>query len=194
MDQRIQGHTDIPLNARGRWQAARLLPALAGETLHAVYASDLGRAVETASGFARAAGLQVRTEPGLRERHFGLFEGQRFDEIETRWPEQSARWRHRDPDFGPEGGETLNAFYARCVAVLTLLAERHAGQSIAVVSHGGVLDCLYRAATRIELQAPRTWQVGNATVNRLLHTAQGFTLVGWSDGQHLEDAALDELR
>jgi probable phosphoglycerate mutase len=49
-----------------------------------------------------------------------------------------------------------------------------------------VLDCLYRAATRLELQAPRTWQVGNATVNRLLWTPEGFTLVGWNDTTHLE--------
>jgi probable phosphoglycerate mutase len=57
------------------------------------------------------------------------------------------------------------------------------------VAHGGVLDCLYRAATRLGLQAPRTWQVGNATVNRLLWTPEGFTLVGWNDTTHLE--ALD---
>lgn len=135
----------------------------------------------------------MQPEPGLRERLFGRFEGLRFDEIEQRWPEESGRWRRRDPDFGPEGGEKLSEFYERCVTAAARLAARHPGQSIALVSHGGVLDCLYRAATRLELQAPRTWQVGNATLNRLLHTPQGFMLVGWSDDAHLARPALDEL-
>jgi probable phosphoglycerate mutase len=54
------------------------------------------------------------------------------------------------------------------------------------VAHGGVLDCLYRAATRLPLQAPRTWQVPNASINRLLWTPEGFTLVGWNDDAHLQ--------
>jgi 2,3-bisphosphoglycerate-dependent phosphoglycerate mutase len=54
------------------------------------------------------------------------------------------------------------------------------------VAHGGVLDCLYRAATRLALDAPRSWQLGNASVNRLLHTDAGFTLVGWDDAAHLQ--------
>ena len=57
---------------------------------------------------------------------------------------------------------------------------------IALVAHGGVLDCLYRAASHIALDAPRSWEVGNATINRLLYTPQGFTLIGWGDSFHLE--------
>ncbi len=60
------------------------------------------------------------------------------------------------------------------------------------MAHGGVLDCLYRAAVGVELQAPRTWQLGNAAVNRLLWHGEGFTLVGWNDVGHLERQALDE--
>jgi probable phosphoglycerate mutase len=55
------------------------------------------------------------------------------------------------------------------------------------------MDVLYRAATGQDLQAPRTWNLGNATINRLLWTPEGLTLVGWADAQHLEDdEALDE--
>jgi probable phosphoglycerate mutase len=54
------------------------------------------------------------------------------------------------------------------------------------------MDCLYRAATRLALDAPRSWQLGNASINRLLHSPQGFTLVGWSDTYHLEETSLDE--
>jgi probable phosphoglycerate mutase len=192
VDTRIQGQLDIPLNDNGRWQAERLGEALAEEPLHAIYASDLGRAHETALALARAVGLPVHLDRGLRERGFGIFEGLTFREIEDRWPEGSARWRHRDPGFGPEGGETLEAFYERCIDTATRLACRHPGQGIALVAHGGVLDCLYRAGARVGLQAPRTWQLHNTGINRLLYTPEGFTLVGWGDTLHLESGALDE--
>jgi probable phosphoglycerate mutase len=187
---RIQGHTDIALNERGRWQASRLALALAHEPLHAVYSSDLQRAHATAHAVARNAGLAVQHDLGLRERGFGDFEGRTFAEIEALDPEQARRWRQRDPGFAPGGGgESLQAFFARCVAAAAALAARHRGQTVLLVAHGGVLDCLYRAATRVALDAPRSWQLGNATVNRLLHTDDGFTLVGWNDAAHLHDGA-----
>jgi probable phosphoglycerate mutase len=192
VDTRIQGQLDIPLNDTGRWQAARLARALADEPLDAIYASDLGRAHATALALAEATAKPVITDPGLRERGFGIFEGLTFAEIEQRWPAESERWRKRDPDFGPEGGETLTGFYARCVAAAERIAAAHPGQHIAIVAHGGVLDCLYRAGSRIALQAPRTWALANAGINRLLYTPDGFTLVGWGDTFHLEDDALDE--
>jgi len=187
---RIQGHTDIALNERGRWQAAQLARALADEELHAVYSSDLQRAHATAHAVAVNAGLAVQHDLGLRERGFGDFEGLTFAEIEARNPEHARRWRQRDPGFAPGGGgESLQRFYARCVATAAALAARHRGQTVLLVAHGGVLDCLYRAATRVALDAPRSWQLGNATVNRLLHTDDGFTLVGWNDAAHLHDGA-----
>jgi probable phosphoglycerate mutase len=188
---RVQGQLDIGLNERGRWQAARLDEALADEVIDAVYCSDLARARDTAAAVAARRGLPLHDDVGLRERGFGTFEGHTFADIEQRWPEPSLRWRRRDPEFGPEGGEALRDFYGRAVATALRLAGRHAGGTVLLVTHGGVLDCLYRAATRIELQAPRTWQLVNAGINRLLHSAEGFTLVGWCDVAHL-DARLDE--
>ncbi len=190
---RIQGHTDIPLNRRGRWQAQRLGAALAGEGLSAVYSSDLQRALSTAQSVAQAAGLSVQVHAGLRERAFGTFEGRTFSEIEAQWPELAQRWRGRDPSFGPPQGESLQAFYARCVAVVHELAAPHEGQAVALVAHGGVLDCLYRAATGQALDAPRTWAMANAGINRLLRAGEVLTLVGWADVGHLDDEpALDE--
>ncbi len=119
-------------------------------------------------------------------------EGLSYAQINERWPELAERWRRRDPEFGAPGGETLDQFYARSIATATRLAEAHPGQTIALVSHGGVMDCLYRAAARVALDAPRSWQLGNAAINRLLYTPQGFTLVGWSDSFHLDDDAQGE--
>ena len=192
VDTRIQGQLDIPLNANGRWQAERLADALRGEPLQAIYASDLTRAWETAQYLSRTTGVGLTKEIGLRERGFGDFEGKTFAEIEQLLPEQSLRWRKRDPEFSPAGGESLRALSARVVEAAQRLAAQHPGEQIALVGHGGVMDVLYRAATRLDIQAPRTWALGNAAINRLLWTPEGFTLVGWSDTHHLDDDVLDE--
>ena len=192
VDTRIQGQLDIPLSATGRWQAARLAEALSDQPLAAIYASDLARAWETARYVGQARDQEVIKEAGLRERGFGDFEGKTFAEIEMLLPEQSLRWRKRDPEFAPNGGETLVALRARVLEAAARLAARHPGEQIALVGHGGVMDVLYRAATRLEIQAPRTWDLGNAAINRLLWTPEGFTLVGWADTQHLTGDVLDE--
>ena len=189
---RIQGQLDIGLNATGEWQARRVGQALADEAIDVIYASDLARAWNTALEIARPLRLQVRPEPRLRERAFGCFEGMSFAEIEQNLPDQARLWRERDPAFTPEGGESLLVFRDRITAVAAELAARHPGELVVLVAHGGVMDVLYRAATRQGLQAPRTWLLGNASINRLLWTPEGFILVGWSDTTHLNDAPNDD--
>jgi probable phosphoglycerate mutase len=189
---RIQGQLDVGLNEVGRRQVLRLAGALADAGLTALYSSDLLRARQTAQAVAERTGLALVPDAGLRERCFGVFEGHTYADVEQRWPLEARRLRQRDRSYGPAGGETLDDFYGRCLASATRLAARHPGETIALVAHGGVLDCLYRAATRIDLQAPRTWHLGNASINRLLYSDAGFTLVGWSDLLHLEGNALDE--
>ena len=193
VDTRIQGQIDIPLNDTGEWQAARLAEALADEPIAAVYASDLLRAHRTAEHVAQSQGLPVQAHTGLRERAFGSFEGLTFDEIHTTLPDDARRWRTREPGFVPGGtGESLIVFRERVVETVHAIAGRHPGQQVVVVGHGGVLDVLYRAATRQELQAPRTWKVGNAAINRLLWTPDGLSLVGWADDAHLARGELDD--
>jgi probable phosphoglycerate mutase len=184
-DSRIQGHTDIALDDTGLWQAERLAQALADEELEMLYSSDLARARQTAAPLAARKGLALRTDTGLRERGFGEFEGLSFAQIEQRWPEQAVAWRRRDPEFGARGGEVLRDFRDRAVATVDRLAMAHRGQCIVLVTHGGVLDLLYREATRLALDAPRSWQVANAGINRLLHSGAGLVLVGWADVGHL---------
>ena len=192
VDTRLQGHLDIELNETGRSQAQRLALALAHEPISALYSSDLLRAWETARAISDATGQTAHAHPGLRERSFGVLQGMTHAEIEAHWPAQALRWRQRDPHWAPDGGESLLDVRQRITRTASELAARHLGQQIVLVAHGGVLDVLYRAATGQELQAPRTWQLGNAAINRLLWTPDGLTLVGWSDTRHLEDAALDE--
>lgn len=188
VDTRIQGHLDIPLNDRGLWQAEQAGLALRDEPLSAVYTSDLLRAHATAQAVVRSTGARLVAEPRLRERHFGQFQGRTFAEIEAELPEDAMRWRKRDPHYAPpDGGESLVALRERIEHTITALARPHPGEQIVLVAHGGVLDVLYRLATRQGLQAPRTWQLPNAAINRLLWTPEGLSLVGWADTQHLDN-------
>ncbi|WP_322993574.1 histidine phosphatase family protein [Limnohabitans sp.] len=194
VDTRLQGHLDIPLNDVGLRQAQHLAQSLLGrDAIDAIYASDLSRAHTTALAIAQAVGQTVVQHPGLRERHFGAFQGRTFVEIEVELPEHAWHWRKRTPDWTPpDGGESLVALHQRIVSTVDELAARHPGQQIVMVAHGGVLDILYRAATRLDLQAPRTWNLTNTAVNRLLWTPQGLSLVGWGDTSHLDALGKDE--
>lgn len=187
-DTRLQGHLDIALNATGRWQAQRVAHALRDEPVAAIYSSDLQRAHHTAQAIGQVVQRPVHTHRQLRERSFGHFEGKTWAELETGWPAEAQAWRQRVPDFAPAGGENLLQLRARIAQVLDELAARHIGEQIVLVAHGGVLDVLYRIATQLDLQAPRTWQLGNAAINRLLWTPQGTSLIGWGDVAHLSDA------
>ncbi len=194
-DTRIQGHTDIGLNAHGHWQAQQLGAALAAHGLNHIYSSDLARAHHTALAIAAHAGMASHTvtlDAGLRERCFGVFEGHTHAEIEAQWPHEALRWRQRVPDWAPNGGESPLQLRERVAQTVNQIAARHPGEHIAVVAHGGVLDMLYRLATGQEVNAARTWELGNCAINRLLWTPQGLTLVGWADTAHLEAAARDE--
>jgi len=193
VDTRIQGHLDIPLNTTGLWQADQVARALADEPITAIYTSDLKRAHATAQAVARSTGAPLTTHTGLRERSFGHFQGRTFAEIEAELPEDAYRWRKRDPHYAPEGGESLVTLRERIERTVAQLAQQHLGEQVVMVAHGGVLDVLYRLATRQDIQAPRTWQLSNAAINRLLWTPDGLSLVGWADTQHLDQqAARDE--
>ena len=196
VDTRLQGHLDVALNARGQWQAKRAGQALADEDIAAIYSSDLSRAHATAQAIAdqnkSATARTVRPHTGLRERGFGIFEGQTYAQISIDWPEESRRWRQRDPHFAPQGGETLTQLRERIHHTVNTLAAQHLGEQIVLVAHGGVMDALYRLATRQDIEAPRTWDLGNAAINRLLWTPDGLTLIGWADTRHLDEATLDE--
>ena len=185
----MQGQLDTALDARGRWQAERVADALQDEPIDAIVSSDLARAMHTALPLARRRGMRVRSDAALRERSFGVFQGFTYARIARHWPEGAARWRARDATFGPERGETLNDFYQRAIRAAQRLAAEFAGRTVVWVTHGGVLDCLHRAAMRVALDAPRSWSLDNASINRLLHSDQGLMLVGWGDVSHLDAPA-----
>ena len=195
---RIQGHIDIPLAETGVAQARRLAERLAHEAhgdrrLDAIYSSDLQRAQQTAAPTALALGLALRLVEGLRERAYGVFQGHDSGEIAQRYPDDYAHWQTRDPGFAPEGGESVRAFYHRVVHAVEAIVRAHPGERIACVTHGGVLDCVYRHAHGLALDAPRDYALLNASINTVEFGEDGKPRVlEWADVAHLSEASEDD--
>lgn len=191
-EKRIQGQIDIPLNATGLRQVQALGQHAARFPFAAIYSSDLERAMTTAGSVARHLGLQVQALPDLRERHFGIFQGLTAAEGGLAHPQAHARHLARDPHYDFETGETLLAFARRVVAGVDALVRRHPGQTLCAVSHGGVLDILYRKATGRPLDTPRDFSIPNCALNWFHFDAQGWHLETWGDRGHLQQA-LEEV-
>ena len=181
---RIQGHLNSSLTAAGRAQARAVAQRLAGEPIAAIHCSDLGRAQETARPAAETLRLDIRSDARLRERKLGIFEGLTFLDAEARFPEQFVRYRGRDPHLELETGESLVMLRDRVAAAMADIGAEHDGGTVLVVTHGGVLDILYRLAADMTLDAPRTFSVENASVNRLRWDGRRLHLVSWGDVSH----------
>jgi probable phosphoglycerate mutase len=193
-EHRIQGQLDIPLSPLGVLQSARLAECLANEAIDAVYSSGQSRAWLTAAPLAARLGLDVIAEPRLRERSFGIFEGLTLEEIAEQFPPEFKKWRERDPAWRPEGGESGQQLIDRVLSAVGDIGTEHAGQTVVLVSHGGVLDVVYRAARLLEWHAPREHQMLNAAVNRLTAAASplALSIEHWGDVAHLSESR-DEL-
>lgn len=185
-ERRMQGHTDTPLSAIGRAQAAALARRLSEAAMAAIYSSDLQRARDTATAIAECTGHEVIADPRLQERRFGIFEGLTYEEMSARYPEEFARFQSRDPDYVIPGGESACEFRERCLACLAEIAEKHAGAEIVVVTHGLVLDLLYRAAHGMAHDTPRPVPLLNASLNAFVYSAGAWRLESWGDITHLE--------
>jgi alpha-ribazole phosphatase/probable phosphoglycerate mutase len=139
---RYKGTIDVPLSRRGEKQAEEaagfIEQTLAGARLHAVYASDLQRAVRSAEIIARGHGLEPAHMAGLRERNFGQWEGLTFEEIREHFPDAFEKWAQDPLNFSPVDGETTLGLRDRVVETLESVLNAHEGGNVAVVAHGGV--------------------------------------------------------
>ena len=161
---RMQGQADPPLDALGREQARALADHLRHETFHAIYSSPLARARETAEIIAAPHGLPVRYDDRLKERHLGEWTGLTGDEVNDRYPERAdGNWRV----VGPPGGENQDALTARAAAVFADLLAAHPEETIAVVSHGGLLTAYPGHLLGVPLERHVIFSFPNAAVARV---------------------------
>ena len=141
-EDRFAGETDVQLSDLGREQARLLAQRLTNEKIAAVFASPLGRALETARILAAAHDLEVQTHAGLREISHGHWEQMTRREVEARFPDESAEWE-RDPfTFAPHRGESGLAVTARAMPVLIDIVRGNPAKNVLVVSHKATIRLL----------------------------------------------------
>ena len=184
VSQRIQGHRDLPLNDRGLKQAEALGRYFADKRVDAVYSSDRLRARQTAQPIATAVNRRPFLDAGLRERNYGRCEGLTREALAADYPEDAHALKARDPDYVLPEGESLRQHRRRLFAALDRLLARHSGQTV-VVTHGGVLDQIFRRVTGMALESPRHFPIPNGGINRLSVRGGEWSIESWGETGHL---------
>ncbi|WP_298212671.1 histidine phosphatase family protein [Acidovorax sp.] len=190
---RFQGHVDVPLNATGHEQARRLAERLAAEQMvvdHLV-CSDLIRTRQTATPSLQvllpALHIDTLTDSGLREQSFGIVDGLRVDDVKADHADAWERWLRFEADYGMPGGETTRQFHTRVMDAVRRIAQQYQGQKVMVVTHGGVLDMIWRTARGTGLDGPRQSDIPNAGLNRVRVDGDAVQVLDWADVRHLAD-------
>ena len=193
----FQGEGEYPLSPRGREQVAAVARRLAGQRFAAIYASDLSRARDTAAAIAAATGGAVAVDPGLREISTGGWSGLTAAEIQARFPADWTAWMaHRDPAHRRGGGESYLDCQARMVRVVGAILDRHRGERILIVAHGGCLTAWLAGLLEIPLSALWRCALANTGITRVLPFAtpppgmatRPGRLLCYNDTSHLETA------
>lgn len=172
---RIQGHSDIPLSETGVRQAEKLANYLAQQPISSLYSSDLKRAVETARPLGKARGVSVQLLPELRERSFGKLEG--CDSFEVR---DTIR-KMGEMSYGVEPYSQVQQRAYQC---LTQLADKHLGETIGVVSHGGLILAFLRQIMDEE-QGESLPRISNTGVSILHYEPSQWQIIALNDTSHL---------
>jgi probable phosphoglycerate mutase len=182
-----QGQFDSPLTSLGIRQAEALAKRMMHESFTNLYASDLGRAAETARLIAVETNHEIVLDERLRERNFGIFQGLTGEQIKNKYPAEHRTHLADAVNFVIPEGESLQQFYERNTACLEDLTARHAGEIIAVVTHGGVIDGWFRYIFDLPLGTVRRAKLWNASINCIVHeNAGGWTLHTWGDVNHIK--------
>lgn len=182
-DGRWQGQTDVPLSAAGRAQAARLAHRLAeeGRRFDALYSSDQSRALETAQILGGALGLPSAAAPALREIDLGCWAGHTKEKIVRLYPEDWERLEAGE-DIPRGGGESFARFQARILEWLLPMIDRHAGHTVAVVTHGGVIRAiLLHACALTWMERSRIPPIVNASITELEKKADQWRILSLNE-------------
>lgn len=158
---------DPPLSPEGEIQVAATAKFLAGVKLAAIYTSPTRRTSDTARSIAATHGLTPEPVSALRERHFGVWEGLFFHEIERDFPDAYNRWKRDNAAFKPDGGESVYDLLQRLSAWLAKIIPVHAGRPIAIISHVGPIRTAIAAAVELPMEHYRRLTIGYASISQV---------------------------
>ena len=140
------GALDVPLSAGGLAHAQTIAAELAGEKFATIYTSPLRRCFDLARILGEGRTCPLETVAALRELDFGRFEGRTYEDLARDYPDVYARWMESPTEVEFPGGESFTIMRTRVLAAARKLQLRHAGESVAVVTHGGVIRILLAEA------------------------------------------------
>ncbi len=190
---RLQGHLDSQLTTKGIAQAKALGENLKYHNFNAIYASDLTRTRITAENIASEKPCPIILVPQLRERNLGIFQGHTRKELLDSFPKLAPPYLNYEPEFVIPEGESLMQFCQRCMDCFNHLASQHEGGKILIVTHGGVLTCLFKMVVGVPLNTPRNFVLLNTSLNVFSHYKGQWMLESWGDLSHLQNMlALDD--
>ena len=193
---RFQGRIDIPLNDIGLLQAQRLKKRFTQtlaqwradkREIHGVVSSVLQRAHQTAQPVAELLGFEPVLDSGLQEQCYGIFEGLTAQEIKLQYPEAWNQWLAFNSQVAVEGAESAQVFHDRVMQTMNELAAKHVDGHVVVVTHGGVLDMVWRHAQQHTLDGRRVCEIPNAGINHVSCVDGQWQVVSWADTAHLAD-------
>jgi broad specificity phosphatase PhoE len=199
----FQGQLDTPLNARGQRQARQVAEALKGQRFDAVYSSDLARCADTAQAIVALHGNTMALEPDLREMHYGVLQGIRYDQFREVLATHglAEAWGSgvfsRDGMAPPEG-ESIHQLRERVERFVARLDHEHppeSGRTLLVVSHGGTLRALMTVLLGLPIEERSSFAFANCSVTRVVRDSDGVTSVAcanevyWRDEELMRSAA-----
>lgn len=170
------GQTDEPLSGEGRRQLSNLARKLSKFRFDAIFASDLTRAIDTARPLAEHQKLTVQKRPGLREMHFGRWQGLSWQQIQRREPRAAHLWLKHFPSQSIPGAETFKQFKRRVELELEAIVGANKGRCVLVVTHAGVIRVALGAALGIKDKNTFRLALDDCAVNIVEHFADGLTV------------------
>ena len=187
---RFQGHLNSDLNEVGLQQAAALGKRFAHKTFAHVYSSDLGRAYQTAQALTESHELSIEKDPALRERCMGVFQGCTSSEITAAHSESWRLFLERDPDYRMPDGESINDVLMRAHGFLERVRQKHEGQCVAAVTHGGWIRVLMKDLLGLDQRRVAPFKVFNTSVHHLRWVEDKWWVFSMGDVAHLDESLL----
>ncbi len=188
---RLLGHFDTVLDETGILQARAAAKRLETEKADIIYSSDLKRAWQTAEIIGRRMQIQVCAVKELREWHLGELEGRFTSELWQEYPQIMDCFLHDHEDESVPGGESFGQFNRRVADFLEIFAEKHVGQRVIIVTHGGVMRAIFRhivgrsGCNLLPL-------LSNASYSRFCKRNDEWQLCVWNDVSHLSSVGVRE--
>ena len=191
----IQGQLDSPLTDNGIHQSNLLSKRMKKINPDIIYTSDLKRAIDTANIINQHIDKDIVEISGIRERHWGVFQGASWPKIKSFFPNQYKYYRNDSRNYVIPNGESYKQVTKRTIESLVDIIENHKNQKIVIVTHGGVISPLIRDLLNIPYEMYRKFVISNTSITKLIYNDFGFSIVSLGDIAHLEEEEkiLDEL-